>query len=179
MEDYYFDVPEGMDLMVHHRSQSLDDSETRRDDTLDMVTVCQTVSCVTRIGPDEFSDTSGTETAVVNGQDIDDFNQWAGSSDDEDFFVCNAGSSVDISLSMSEQEELINTEVESVVDFDSDDSVMVMIPIRALWRSWNGTLGTKCVLWTFRMRQVHFRRIRLWSVCWLDLVTISPMQRGR
>ena len=102
--------------MVHHRSRSLDDSETRRDDTVDMVPVCQRVVCVTRIGPDEFSDTSGTETAVVNGQDMDNFDQWAGSSDDEDFFVSDVGSSVDISLNMSEQEEWINTEVESVMD---------------------------------------------------------------
>ena len=116
VEESNFDLPEGMDLMVHHRSRSLDDSETRRDDTVDMVPVCQRVVCVTRIGPDEFSDTSGTETAVVNGQDMDNFYQWAGSSDDEDFCVSDVGSSVDISLNMSEQEEWINTEVESVVD---------------------------------------------------------------
>ena len=79
VEDYNFDIPEGMDLMVHHRSRSSDDSETRRDDTVDMVPVCQTVSCVTRVGPDESNDTSGTETAVVNGLDMDDLYQWAGS----------------------------------------------------------------------------------------------------
>ena len=123
VEDYNFDVPEGMDLMVHHRSRSSDDSGTRRDDTVDMVPVCHMVSCVTRIGPDTFSDSSGTGTAVVNGQDMDDFYQWAGSSDDEDFIVSDVGSSVDICLNMPEEEELINTEVESVVDFDSDDSV--------------------------------------------------------
>ena len=123
VEDYNFDVPEGMDVMVHHRSRSSDDSGTRRDDTVYMVPVCQMVSCVTRIGPDTFSDTAGTENTVVNGQDMDDFYQWAGSSDDEDFIVSDVGSSVDISLNMPEEEELINTEVESVVDFDSDDSV--------------------------------------------------------
>ena len=108
VEDYNLDIPEGMDLMVHHRSRSSDDCETRRDSTVDMVLVCQTVSCVTRIGPDEFSDTSGTETAVVNGPDMGDFCQWT-SSDEEDCFV---------------SEDLIHTDVESVVDFDSDDSVM-------------------------------------------------------
>ena len=55
---------------------------------------------------------------------MDDFYQWAGSSDDEDFIVSDVGSRVDVSLNMPEEEELINTEVESVVDFDSDDSVM-------------------------------------------------------
>ena len=124
MEDYNFDVPEGMDLMVHHRSRSSDDSGTWRDDTVDMVPVCQMVSCVARIGPDAFSDTSGTETTAVNSQDMNDFYQWAGSSDEEDFIVSDVGSIADISLNMSEEEELINADVESVVDFDSDNSVM-------------------------------------------------------
>ena len=112
-----------MDFMVHHRSRSSDDCENRMD-SVDMVPMCQTVSCVTRIGPDEFSDTSGTETAVVNCPDMDDFCQWPESSDEEDCFVSDIGSSMDISLNMSEQEELIYTDVESVVNFDSDDSVM-------------------------------------------------------
>ena len=42
-----------------------------------MVPVCQMVSRVTRNGPDTFSDASGTETAAVDDQDIDDFYQWA------------------------------------------------------------------------------------------------------
>ena len=99
-------------------------TENRLDDTVDMVPMCQTVSCVTRIGPDEFSDTSGMETAVVNGPDMDDFCQWPESSDEEDCFVSDVGSSMDISLNMSEQEQPIYTDVESVVNFDSDDSVM-------------------------------------------------------
>ena len=37
---------------------------------VDMVPMCQTVSCVTRI---EFSDTSGTDTAVIEGSDVEDF----------------------------------------------------------------------------------------------------------
>ena len=124
MEDYNFDIPEGMDFMVHHRSRSSDDWENRMDDTVDMVPMCQTVSCVTRIGPDEFSDTSGMETPVVNGPDMDDLSQGPESSDEEDCFVSDVGSSIDISLNMSEQEEPIYTDVESVVNFDSDDSVM-------------------------------------------------------
>ena len=67
VEDYNFDVPEGMDLMFHHRSRS-PDSGTRRDDTVDMVPVCQMVSCVTRIGPDTFSDTVRTWTIFISGQ---------------------------------------------------------------------------------------------------------------
>ena len=72
-----------------------------------------------------FTDyTSGTETAVVNGPDMDDFCQWTESSDEDDCFVSYVGSNVDISLNLSEQEDLIHTDVESVIDFDSDDSVM-------------------------------------------------------
>ena len=52
-----------------------------------MVPMCQTVSCVTQIGPDESSDTSGTDTAVVNGSDMEDFCQWPELSDEEDCFV--------------------------------------------------------------------------------------------
>ena len=131
VEDYNFDIPEGLDLMIHHRCRP-EDCEARGDDTVDMVPVCQTVSCVMRIGPDEFSDTSGMETAVVDGPDMEDFCQWPESSDEEDCFVSDVGSSVDSSLYRSEQEELIFTDLESVVDFDSDDSVMDFC---------NGTLG--------------------------------------
>ena len=123
VEDYNCDIPEGMDMMIHHRCRP-EDCEARGADTVDMVPVCQTVSCVMRIGPDEFSDTSGTETAVVDGPDMEDFCQWPELSDEEDCFLSDVGSSVDSSLYMSEQEELIYTDVESVVDFDSDDSVM-------------------------------------------------------
>ena len=120
VEDYNFDIPEGMDLMVHKRCRP-DDGEARSEDTVDMVPICQTVSCVTRIGPDEFSGTSGTETAVVNGHDLEDFYQWSELSDEEDCFVSDVGSSVDSSLYMSEQEDLGYVDVESVVDFDSED----------------------------------------------------------
>ena len=73
VEDYNFDVPEGMDLMIHRRSRSSDGFGTQRDDQVDMIPVSQMVSCVTRNGLDTFSDASGRETAAVNGQDMDDF----------------------------------------------------------------------------------------------------------
>ena len=117
VEDNNFDIPEGMDLMIHHRYRP-EDCEARGDDTVNMVPVCQTVACVMRIGPDKFNDTSGMETAVVDGPDMEDFCQWPESSSEEDCFVSDVGSSVDSSLYRSEQEELISTDVESVVDFD-------------------------------------------------------------
>ena len=86
VEHYNFDVPEGMELMAYNR---------RRPDGGEVVPMCRTVSCVTRIGPDEFSDMSGTDTAVINGSDIEDFCQWPELSDEEDCFVSDVGSSVD------------------------------------------------------------------------------------
>ena len=91
-------------------------------DTVDMVPMCQTVSCVTRIEPDESSDTSGTDTAVINGSDIEDFCQWPELSEEEDCFGSDVGSSVDSSLCISEQDDLSYADVASVVDFDSEDS---------------------------------------------------------
>ena len=82
------------------------------------------MSCVTRIGPDVTSDTSGTDTAVVDGPDMEDFCQWPELSDEEDCFVSDVGSSVDSSLYMSEQDDLRYADVASVVDFDSEDSDM-------------------------------------------------------
>ena len=48
MDEYNFDIPERMDLMVHQQCRP-DDGEARSEDTVDMVAVCQTASCVTRI----------------------------------------------------------------------------------------------------------------------------------
>ena len=45
-EDYIFDVPEGMELMTYTRSRP-DGGETRGVDTVDMVSMCRTVSWVT------------------------------------------------------------------------------------------------------------------------------------
>ena len=55
-EDYGFDVPEGMELMTYTRSRP-DSGETRGVNTVDMVPMCRTVSCVTQIVPDESSGT--------------------------------------------------------------------------------------------------------------------------
>ena len=75
VEDYNFDVPEGMELMTYTRRRP-EGGEARDVNTVDMVPMCQTVSCVTRIEPDESSDTSGTDTAVIEGSDIEDFCLW-------------------------------------------------------------------------------------------------------
>ena len=72
VEDYNFDVPEGMELMAYNQRHP-DGGEARSVYTVDMVPMCRTVSCVTRIARDESSDTSGTDTAVINGSHIEDF----------------------------------------------------------------------------------------------------------
>ena len=146
VEDYNFDVPEGMDLMVNHRSRSSDGSGTQRDDKVVMVPVCQMVSRVTRNGPDAFSGVSGTETTAVNGQDMDDFYQWAVSSDEEDYIVSDVGSIADVSLNMSEEEELIDADVKWTLIVIIRRWIFVVIQIRDLWRILNGPLGTKRVL---------------------------------
>ena len=48
MEDYNFDVPEGMDLMVHRHSRDPVSSDVQQDCQTDVAPVCQTVSYVTR-----------------------------------------------------------------------------------------------------------------------------------
>ena len=121
VEDYNFDVPEGMELMTYNRRRP-DGGEARIVDMVDMVPMCQTVSCVTRIGPDESSDTSGTDTSVIIGSDIEDFCQWPELSDEEDCFVSDVGLSVDSSLCISEQDDLSYVDVASISDFDSEDS---------------------------------------------------------
>ena len=120
VEDYNFDVPEGMELMAYNQRRP-DGGEARSVNTVDMVPMCRTVSCVTRIVRDESSDTSGTDTAVINGSDIEDFCQRPELSD-EDCFGSDVGSSADSNLCISEQDDLSYADIASVVDFDSEDS---------------------------------------------------------
>ena len=55
VEDYSFDIPEGIDLMVHYRSRSLDDCETQRDSTVSLprlyspLVVDRVTDCLTEI----------------------------------------------------------------------------------------------------------------------------------
>ena len=48
VEDYNFDVPEGMDLMVHRHSRIPDSLEVRQDCQMDVAPVYQTVSNATK-----------------------------------------------------------------------------------------------------------------------------------
>ena len=73
VEDYNFDVPEGMDLMVHRHSRDPDSLNVQRDCHTDVAPVCQTVSCVARDEWDMFDDDSLAEAADVDGPNIDEF----------------------------------------------------------------------------------------------------------
>ena len=48
VEDYNFDVLEGMDLMVHHRRRDPYSSDIRQDRQTGLTPVCQILSCDTR-----------------------------------------------------------------------------------------------------------------------------------
>ena len=130
--NYDFDVPEGMEFMTYTRRR-LDGGEARIVGGVEMVPMCQSVSCVTRSEPDVSSDTSGTEfSAVIEGSDIEDFCLWTDLLNEEDCSISNVGSSVDNSLCMSEQDSLSYVDVASIGDFDSEDSVEV---IDIFWRT--------------------------------------------
>ena len=48
VEDYNFDIPEGMDLIVHHRRRCPDGSDSRDDRQTGLTHVCRTSLCDTR-----------------------------------------------------------------------------------------------------------------------------------
>ena len=84
VEDYNFDVPEGMDLMVHRYSRDLDSLDIQQDCQTDVAPVCQTVSYVTQDEWDTIDDDSLAEAADADGPNMDEFYQRVVSSDEED-----------------------------------------------------------------------------------------------
>ena len=121
VEDYNFDVPEGMELMTYAPRRP-DGGETRGVNAVDMVPMCRTVSGVIRLEPDESSDTSSTDTAELEESNIEEFCLWTDLWDEEDCPVSNAGSIVDNSVCMSNQDDLSCVDVASLGDFDREDS---------------------------------------------------------
>ena len=120
VEDYNFDVPEGMDLMVHSQSRLRDGSKAQQDDHTDMIPVCQMVSCVKRNGWDVFDDDSLTEAAVGDSPNMDEYYHQVVSSGEEDCSVSKIGSSTDFIWDMSGEEELIDSDEGPVADLDGD-----------------------------------------------------------
>ena len=86
VEDYNFDVPEGMELMTYNRRLP-DDGDARGVNAVDMVPMCRTVSGVARYEPDESSDMSRTDTAELEESDIENCNLWMDLWEDKDCYV--------------------------------------------------------------------------------------------
>ena len=95
VEDYNFDVPEGMDLMVHERRRSPYGSYMREDRKTGRTQVCQTSLCDTQDELDTVDVDSLTEAFAEDVQDTDDFYQRVFSSDDVDLGDPDDGSIAD------------------------------------------------------------------------------------
>ena len=95
VEDYNFDVPEGMDLMVHDRRRGPYGSDIRQDRQTGLTHVCQTLLCDTRDELDTMDVNSLTEAFKEDVQDTDDFYQRIVSLDEEDFGDPDDGSIAD------------------------------------------------------------------------------------
>ena len=85
VEDYNFDVPEGMDLMVHDRRRSPYGSDIREDRQTGLTHVRQTSLCDTGDEFDTVDVDSLTEAFAEDVPDTDDFYQRSISLDEEDF----------------------------------------------------------------------------------------------
>ena len=90
VEDYNFDVPEGMELMTYNRRLP-DGGDARGVNAVDMVPMCRTVLGVARCEPDESSDTSRTDTAELEESDIEDCDLWTDLWEDKDFLCSVLG----------------------------------------------------------------------------------------
>ena len=120
VEDYNFDVPEGMDLMVHRHHRAPDSSDIRQNWQTDMTPVCRTRPCDTRDEWDMLDDDSLMEAVIADGQNMNEFYQWVVSPDDEDLFETDDGSATDFDMDMSEGEYCVVLDNGSVADLDGD-----------------------------------------------------------
>ena len=75
VEDYYFDVPEGMDLMIHRHSRDPDSLDVRQDCHIDVAPVYQTASFATRDAWETSDNDSLTAVADADDPNMDDFYQ--------------------------------------------------------------------------------------------------------
>ena len=96
VEDYNFDVPEGMDLMVHHHNWIPDWLDALQDCQTAVAPVCQTVSYATQDEWDTSDNDSLTAAADADDPNMDDFYQRVVLSDDGDFLDSDDGSVTDI-----------------------------------------------------------------------------------
>ena len=126
VEDYNFDVPEGMDLMVHHRRRGPYGSDNREDRQMGLTHVGQTLLCDTRDELDTVNVDSLTEAFAEDVQDTDDFYQRIVSLDEEDFGDPDNGSIVDDDglLSLTPVCQTVWFDSRNGLDSRNGDSVM-------------------------------------------------------
>ena len=85
MKQYNFDVPEGMELMVHVRRRGPYGSDIRENEETGLTHVCQTSLGCTRDELGTVDDDSLTEAFTEEVPATDDFHQGMISSDEGDF----------------------------------------------------------------------------------------------
>ena len=138
VEDYNFDVPVGMDLMVHRHCRFPESSDVRQDCQMDVAPIYQTVSYAMKdewntsandsltMPADEMDEwntsdnDSLTMTADENDPDMNDFYQRVVSSDDENDLDLDNGSVSDFDGTMSEGAYCVVSHDGSAVDLDVD-----------------------------------------------------------
>ena len=115
-----FDVPDGMDLMVHRHSRIPASLDVQQESQMDVAPVCQTVSYATRDEWDMSDNDSLTAIADEDDPNMDDFYQRVVSSDDENYFDSDDGSVTDFDGSMSEGVYCVVSGDGSVADLYAD-----------------------------------------------------------
>ena len=120
VEDYNFDVPEGMYLMVHRHSRLQESSDVRQDCQMDVAPVYQIVSFATKDEWNTSDNDSLTMTEDENDPDMNDFYQRAVSSADDDYLDSDNGSITDHDGSMSEGAYCVVSDKGSAADLNMD-----------------------------------------------------------
>ena len=136
--DYNFDVPEGIDLMVHRHSWFPESLDVRQDCQMDVAPIYQTVSFATKdewntsendsltMTADEVDEWSTSDsdsltmTADENDPDMNDFYQRVVSSDDENYEDSDNGSVTDCDGSISEGAYCVGSDDGSAADLYVD-----------------------------------------------------------
>ena len=162
VEDYNFDVPEGMELMMYTRRR-LDGGDARGVNAIDMVPMGRTVSGVARYEPDESSDTLKTDTAELEESDIEDCGLWTDLWEEEDFLYSLLDRLWTIVYVFQANKCRATWMLHLWVILIVKTLMMLLVLIR-MWapgRSWNGTRGTTHTRGSLGMRLGIFRRTQL------------------
>ena len=147
VEDYNFDVTEGMDLMVHRHSRIPDSLDVRQDCQMDVAPVYQTVAYATKDQWDTSDNDSLTATADENDPDMNDFYQRVVSSEDENYFDSDNGSVTDIDGSMSEGAYCVVSDDGSVADLDVDRLDNVDYDNSDVWSITDLVVAARMLMW--------------------------------